>query len=407
MDTVNNFNYYSIICPKYDKNLLQFDCDWLLQVRKEYFSSGKRQKNKIIREFGGKVYHYAYVLEPEKPMRWKRMQGEKIVEKSRINNDGTYEILFFDENRFVSKIMYFDTHHNIKKVEYFCNNGEIRKKVLTLTIGKNELFVTEYKDSVNHAVSYKAYPVEMDLKNYTFAAIDKKFTSFLCITNRGAVTYSTKEQILALEDLKSLETTEKIKQESQWVKEGTVEEISNLEKNVSEPIVEERNDVILAEQTSVNIGTKEDLTYRKIIKTENNENFYYFGQMSENLRNGNGVTLTESGTPAYVGSYVDDKKDGLGVFCNRAGEICYVGNFHQDKKHNVGIIFDKAQGKIIVKTYADGIELGTVAEFDEFGNFLYASKPEKFISYTASEVDEMDSQLSFDEPVLMQNNALY
>lgn len=176
MDRVNNVNYYSIICPKYDKNLLQFDCDLLLQVRKDFFIEGKKQKNKIIKEYNGRINHYSYVLEADKPMRWKRMQGERVVEKSRINEDGTYEILFFDENRYITKIMYFNQKHEIRKIEYFCNNREVRKKVLTLTINRDELIVTEYKSSINHTISYKVYPVEFNLKNYTFASIDKKFT---------------------------------------------------------------------------------------------------------------------------------------------------------------------------------------------------------------------------------------
>ena len=436
MDSVNNFNYFSIICPKYDKNLLQFDCDWLTQVRKDFFVSGKKQKNKIIKEYSGKIFHYSYVLEPNKPMRWKRMQGDKVLEKSRINDDGSYDILSFDNDRFITKIMYFDSHHNIKKIEYFCNNEGTRKKVLTLNINKDEFFVTEYKNSINHTVSYKVYPVSFDLKNYNFEIIDNKFTAFLCLTPRGTVTYCTKEQLIALENMKKSETnvekeskttvgknmgatipettvdTSKTAESSDCGKGfacGSAETATNCSKDFacgsaqtaatdcSKDFAHCSAKTAPATDSEKNIA--DNLTYRKIIKTENNEKFYYFGQMNSNLRNGYGFTISEKCTPAYVGGYLNDKKDGFGVFCNQTGEICYVGGFKQDKKHNLGIIFDKSQNKIIIKNFQNGTPVSTIAEFDENGNILCIGKTEKSVN-NDPQCNIPDSQLSFDTTTL-------
>lgn len=404
MDNTNEINYYSIICPKYDKNLLQYDCDWLFQVRKNFFVSAKKQKNKIIKEYSNKIYHYSYALEAGKPMRWKRMLGDKVVEKSRINDDGSYEILFFDANRLIAKIIYFDTRHNIKKIEYFFNNGETRKKALTLSVNKNELFVTEYKNSVNHAVSYKVYPVNINLKNYKFAAIDKNFTAFLCLTDRGTITYSTKEQLSALENMKKFETNEKIRTKPQN-HHTEVEKNNSVLENKCDDIKPDTNKSESVNKEIVdNSGVESNLTYKKIVKTENNEKFYYFGEMNSDLRHGKGLTLTERGTPAYVGNYLNDKKDGFGAFCDNSGEIRYVGGFKQDKKHNIGITFDKSQNKIIVRAYKNGIAQDMVAEFDEFGNLLYAGKIEKgkkvgnFASYNIEEGKLLVSQVRSDEP---------
>lgn len=405
MDNTNDVNYYSIICPKYDKNLLQYDCDWLFQVRKNFFTSGKKQKNKITKEFSNKVYHYSYALEAGKPMRWKRMFGDKVIEKSRINGDGSYEILFFETTRFISKIIYFDQQHSIKKIEYFLNNSETRKKALTLNLNKNDLSVIEYKNDTNNAVSYTVYPININLKNYKFAAIDKNFTTFLCLTDQGTVTYSTQEQLAALENMKKFETDENSVKNQKY---------KHSENNNS--ILENKNNEIKSNAGKNNVINKKivcensierNLTYKKVIKTENNEKFYYFGQMNSELRNGKGVTLTEQGTAAYVGNYLNDKKDGFGAFCNKSGEIRYVGGFKKDKKHNIGITFDKSQNKIIVRPYKDGIAQGMVAEFDEFGNLLYAGKIENgkkvgnFASYNIEDGKLSVSQVRSDEPTLM------
>lgn len=389
MDNTKDVNYYSIICPKYDKNLLQYDCDLLFQVRKNFFVSGKKQKNKITKEYSNKVYHYSYALEAGKPMRWKRMLEDKVIEKSRINDDGSYEILFFDASKFISKIIYFDQQHSIQKIEYFLNNSEIRKKALTLNLNKNDLLATEYKNDTNNTVSYKVYPVNINLKNYKFAAIDKNFTAFLCLTDHGTITYSTKEQLSALENMKKFET----------------DEISTKKQKYKQP--ENKKNNVINKKIVSESGIKRNLTCKKIIKTENDEKFYYFGQMTDNLRNGNGITLSAQGTPAYVGNYLDDKKDGFGVFCNKSGEIRYIGGFKQNKKHNIGITFDKSQNKIIVRPYKDGIAQNMVAEFDEFGNLLYAGKIENnnkignFASYNVDDEKLLVSQVSSNNPASM------
>lgn len=400
MDNVNDVTYYSIICPKYDKNLLQFDCDWLFQVRKDFFVSRKKQKNKIIKKYSNKVYHYSYALEAGKPMRWKRMLGDKVVEKSRINDDGSYEILFFNIDRLVSKIIYFDLQHNIKKIEYFFNGGEVNKKVLTLNVSKNELLATEYENNTGQTVSYKVYPVNINLKNYKFAAIDKNFTAFLCLTDRGTITYSTKEQLIALEKMKKFETSEK--RQNHYAE--TEKNNSSLEnKNGDFKSDRDKSDSVSKGLVDTN-DVESNLTYKKVIKTENNAKFYYFGEMTSDLRHGAGITLTEHGTPAYVGNYLNDKKDGVGVFCDISGKIRYVGGFHQNKKHNIGVTFDESQKKIIVQAYKDGIAQNMVVEFDEFGNLLYAGKVENgkkvgsFASYSLEEDKLLVLPASSDEP---------
>ena len=91
----------------------------------------------------------------------------------------------------------------------------------------------------------------------------------------------------------------------------------------------------------------------------------------------------------------------------KSGEIRYVGGFKQDKKHNIGITFDKSQNKIIVRAYKNGIAQGMVAEFDEFGNLLYAGKIENgkkvgnFASYNIEDGKLSVSQVRSDEPTLM------
>ena len=69
--------YYSIFCPQCD----YINSDLLSEIRYNFFVYNKRQKNKITREIDGEIYHYSYVLEKDKPLRWKYMLKDKLLEK--------------------------------------------------------------------------------------------------------------------------------------------------------------------------------------------------------------------------------------------------------------------------------------------------------------------------------------
>ena len=368
MNVLENIIYYSIFCPKYENYLNDFDL--LSKIRQDFFNTGKKQKNKITREYLGEVYHYSYDLEKDKPMRWKKMLADKMLEKSYINNDGTYKIIYYNENK-MKKAIYFDNNHNVNKVDYF-SDKENHKKILTLQTKDSKLIITEYNSDKNEANTYEVYPVKMDLTHYDLNAFDYKLTTCLCITNKGNLSYCTNEQI---EKIKKLENNKKLNKASVNVMN---------DKNVGKDICNTITDL-------KNIDESYKLKCKKIIKTENGEKFYYFGEMKSDLRDGRGITVTENGVTAYDGDYINDKKDGFGVFYYRSGLVGHVGYFKCDKKNDLGITFNKEHDRIIVRSFENGQPQNMISEFDKKGNLLYAGKIENgekngvAVSYKAAE----------------------
>lgn len=352
MNILENIIYYSIFCPKYENYLNDFDL--LPKIRQNFFETERKQKNKITKKYLGEVYHYSYDLEKSKPMKWKKMLADKVIEKSYVNNDRTYKIVYYNDNK-IKKAIYFDNNHNINQVDYF-SNKENHKKILTLQIKNSKLLVIEYDDK-KEANTYEVYPMEIDLKRYDLEAFDYKLTTCLCMTNKGNLSYCTKEQI---DELKKLENNKKNNKAS-------VNAMNNENVNT---------DSCNMKSSSQNAVCSHKLKCQKIIKTENGEKFYYFGEMKSDLRDGRGITTTENGITAYDGDYVNDKKDGFGVFYYRSGAVGHVGYFKCDKKHNLGITFNKEHDKVVIRSFDNGQAKNMVSEFDKKGNLLYAGRIE-------------------------------
>ncbi len=370
MDVLENIRYYSIFCPQYDKDLIDFDL--LSEIRQNFFVTGKKQKNKITRDHLGKTYHYSYALEKNKPMKWKRMFADKVIERSRVNNDGTYEIIFFNENRTIFKIVYFNFQHDIYKIEYF-SHAEKRKVVLILKNKGNKIIIKEYKRQFNKVVSYEVYPVNLDINEDNADPFENKFAKFLCFTDKGMISYCTKDQ---------LEKIEKTKKSSSIVKFNDMKNKEIVDNKINEVSVNLMNikdkDVSYNKKYDIknSVFPHDETMRQKIIKTENGEKFYYFGELKSNLRDGRGITITEDGFVAYDGEYAEDKKNGFGVFHYRSGAVNYVGNFKNDKKDLLGISFNKDHSRAVVRSFDNGKSKNMISEFDSQGNLLYAGRIE-------------------------------
>ena len=92
--------------------------DVLCTVRKTYFETGHHQKNRISFNAGGEVYKTSYSIEDGKPLKWKKLVGSKMTERSVVSNEGYY-IETLDQERRPFKRSYFDLHHRWLSSEYY------------------------------------------------------------------------------------------------------------------------------------------------------------------------------------------------------------------------------------------------------------------------------------------------
>ena len=110
------------------------------------------------------------------------------------------------------------------------------------------------------------------------------------------------------------------------------------------------------------------------INVSDNERYYYFGEIIDNLRQGEGRTVMENGHTAYEGSYHKDKREGFGVYYYKTGRICHVGRWKNNKRHGTGIAFRPNNGTITVGNWIDDVQVGMGSSFDGKGNLIYAGR---------------------------------
>ena len=358
---VKKIHCYSVFSPEfgevYNKN------DILTKIRKNLFENKKRSKNKITLENDGIPYRYSYILETDKPLKWKKMKDDVILEKSRVNDDGSYEIITLDENKDISKIIYFDKDHYLKKVEYFKNFCENKTHAVVFCENiENFLTLTRYDDK-GKIVSTRLYSIG----NLEKMNLNDKDIAFICETNVGKLGFCTNEQMNLIKSMESKKEMIQIQNEK------------SVENNIAETSKDAPQNVNSEAQESFdcwvnNIGCPYSKIFKKIIKTDKDEKYFYFGKLDGILRNGRGKTITQDGQTVYEGEYLNDKRSGFGVSYRKSGEVSYVGGWKENKKSGLGISFTEINKQAIVSNYNKG-ESGQVrAVFDNSGNLIFAGK---------------------------------
>lgn len=110
----------------------------------------------------------------------------------------------------------------------------------------------------------------------------------------------------------------------------------------------------------------------KIIPVSDTENYYYYGNLRNGKRYGQGRTAMQNGRTAYEGRYAEDKRDGFGVYYYKTGKICYVGNWIQNRRHGMGIAFRPSDESVYIGKWDDDCPVGMGARFDNKGNLVFA-----------------------------------
>lgn len=351
--------FYSVFSPEYDLNSLELGI--LSKVRSDFFNSNKRQKNQIVKEVNGRKYNYFYSIEHGQPAKWKKILDGKLLEKSRINQDNTYSILYQDENKNLLKISHFDFNHDWLKTEYFGTNS---KTVFSKNKDNFEILVCSYKNGKKVDDEYKIYPINGALKDFEFDTT-YDVSSFFAVTNFGRLSYVNEEKIKEINRLKKDEQA-KMLNTNQDENLSLENSNQNIEFNTLQSTAIEGNNLSDKPMNTID----DTLICKKIIKTDSGETYFYFGNMSGDNREGFGRTAKETGKTIYEGFYKNDKRDGFGVYYYKSGEPYHVGGFSENKKDKLGVTFNK-QGSLAQISLWNDDECGPVSSvFDSQGNIF-------------------------------------
>ncbi len=122
----NAVNYYGVFCEGYDK--ANPYADLLSNVRKKYFETHSRQKDKIIKNIDGVQYRCQYTLDEDRPLKWKVYTDTQVLEKVTVASDERYFVEVRDLHNTLKKRIFFGCYHNWEKTQFF-KDGETEPNV--------------------------------------------------------------------------------------------------------------------------------------------------------------------------------------------------------------------------------------------------------------------------------------
>lgn len=402
--------------------------DILCTVRKRYFETGKRQKNRSTFNILGELYRSSYNMEEGKPLKWKKLIGNQLAERVVVSNDG-YFVESSDRERHPYKRAYYDNFHNLLRVEFY-SYADRRNPICTVipsSDGERSVLVRK-----NDGMTDVLYPFEH--------VLDKELTQKLniisgepqifCRTNSGSYYFCNEQEAVARQqalekmlereeadnmtdiaqeqvepsfevntaalDMPEEKTTERpqtpitetVHPERTEPDEPIKEETVSAEP--AEEVIAEEQDIqpdlsieAFADDTSEFAVQKapcafmEECPYEnvdKLIIESGGRQYFYFGDIIDDKRSGSGRTAMYDGRTAYEGGYKDDKRDGFGVYYFKSGKLCYAGSWKQNRREGLGIAFSPNDGSAFIGRWHDNASVGIGASFDRDGRPVYFGK---------------------------------
>ncbi|MCH5300580.1 MAG: hypothetical protein J1E56_04600 [Ruminococcus sp.] len=402
--------YYSVALKGFEE--LDFKDDALAGVRACYFKENlKPQQGDTIRQFEEEKLSYCYSLEENKPMLWKVMKNQAVLQLSKYLPENMYCICFYNSQEFVTKKIYFNPKHYWIKTEYFVpekglncvcsvapkvingyfaivktdyneNGCKATPLYMVTSVPNVDLcdavaysnkgmlyFTTQTPNNVSkpkaEVMGFSFSPVDFNLARNLNSTFDISFAPYLTLENGNPVDKSVVEK------------------EVDEIPQNVFDTKDNSEKISEEKSQEISSDYDFSEDNDINIYYSNDFNLKKDdyqIKekpvsdkkiTDGESKFAYYGNLDENgNRDGYGRTETSQGKTAYEGEYKNDMRNGFGCFYYKDGSINYIGDWTDNKRNGRGIGFRSSDGEIHIGKWNDNLPEKLGARFDKDGNFI-------------------------------------
>lgn len=392
---------------------IRFGSDILLKVRKAYFTSGKRQKNKIFLNVQGEALQCFYTMENRRPLKWKKVSEGRLCERTAQTGPSGYCVETLDYSGTVIKKMYFNLHHQWLRTEYF--DGFHSQPEFTLMPWPNAkqvglaLYTAERETpSVLQSVPLPQEQALLDqlvqevlpeacaqtAQGLAYFCTEQKHTLWVQMLDKlgekeeksAARAQRTRKKAGAfyfdIQALADEQTTFDLTKAPYLSADGpaALQQDAALEKE-NKKTRAEKEKVLLQKQPA---QTEEKRKRKKpqapaiagpdkVLPLSGKEKCFYYGALDENgARTGLGRTQTFQGKTLYDGTYKNDMRNGFGVYYFKTGRISYLGNWKDNKRDGFGIAFRPTDGSVHVGVFENDAPRGTAARFDKEGNLVYA-----------------------------------
>lgn len=367
--------------------------DILLDVRRRYFTTHKKIKDRVFFTSGIDSVRCRYQIDSSKPMKWLKEINGKTAQTSIADPSGSYTVVCTNMSGDVTKKLYFSRANIWQKSEYY-SRGTI---IATLTSCKGE-------NGITVAVQYPGKPAQI-LTPYQTAKDAPSEIIVTAHTSGGEFFFSAVEDSKPQQSKSAEDNIERkgfffdtsliygdfttlnikkgeVKAEKEiCADESTASTADTAAESVTPNEGEENKSVDETEKNVEKSENPDNNTYEektveksetaaspdKIIDNSTKEKYYYFGALNKSgQRNGGGVTVTPKGSVVYAGGYDSDNRSGFGAQFYKNGKISYVGKWSEDKKSGFGITVLN-DGSICAGSFENDRKKGTAARFNADG----------------------------------------
>lgn len=397
--------FYNFCIREIDDTDLESDI--LSAVRRSYFASFEKIRDKITYDSEGVSMLYDYCIEKEKPMRWtvKNPQGG-IVQEALSADEGRYYLCFYRGDKLFKRLL-FSKLHTLLKAEYMDDNGAVYRTVEPRKVQGGLCLLYTDTGLSDPVVLYEAPEVGDERVAQQVKACFSDYT-VTASTDTGIVWYLSEEQTAHFKAFME-ETASAIANESEesFVGDDTplLDKINakdfNMKRNLSasldisqakdfgtsavqeivadELIEEEAEEVVeatVAEEEPVEETTAESTGLKPDKEIMADGALYtYYGELDDNgNRSGYGRTLTDLGRTAYEGMYRSDKRSGKGAYFYKDGTLCYSGDWSENVRHGVGVGVSARDGSMHVGRWVNNKPEGNGVRLSADGEIRFVCK---------------------------------
>ena len=386
--------FYHFCVKEYDD--VDLTSDILSAVRRSYFATFEKIRDKITYNSDDVSMLYDYCIEKNKPLRWtvKDTKGN-VTQEVLTADEGRYYLCFYRDEKIVKRLL-FSKLHTLLKAEYMDDSGVVcctlePRRVqgglcLLLTDNRLEEPVVLYEmPSVNDvAVSDR---VLNEFSDYTAAAS----------TDQGVVWFLSDEQLARFREfVASVEQEIEAAEQESFVGDDAplFDKINaadfNMKRNLSAsldismakefgelPVEEEpQNDIDAQDEAAEAEQTEEDTSAKpdKVIMADGALYSYYGELDASGNRSGYGRTLTDLGRTAYEGMYQNDKRSGKGAYFYKDGTLCYSGDWSENVRHGVGVGISSRDGSMHIGKWVNNKPEGNGVRLNADGSIKFVCK---------------------------------
>ncbi len=403
---MGNHYFYNFCISELDSTDLRGDI--LSAVRRSYFDSFERIRDKITVGSEDHPLLYDYSIEKGKALRWtvKDDKGQVLQEVTPAS-EGRYYLCFYRDGSLYKRLL-FSRLHTLLKAEYTDENGAVSCSIEPRKVQGGLCLLYESKMFPEPLVLSES-PAITDER--IARRMEEEFSDYTAVasTDDGIILFLSDKQTAAFRELvQKLEIVQRNETEESFIGDEAplFEKINakdfNVKRNLSSsldisqasvfgaPVEDIAQPAEVFEEEPAAAAIDEQPAQPALDAEENQEKtvpepdkmimadgamYSYYGELDENgNRSGYGRTMTDLGRTAYEGCYLDDKRSGKGAYFYKDGTLCYSGDWSQNARHGVGVGVSARDGSLHMGRWKNNKPEGNGVRMTSEGNILFVCK---------------------------------